>query len=46
VDGELHIKKYQKIKLVGEGSYSKCYLVKTLNSDSIYVIKIIPKKKL
>jgi serine/threonine protein kinase len=46
VDGELHMKKYQKLRLVGEGSYSKCYLVKTSNSDSTYVIKIIPKKKL
>jgi hypothetical protein len=40
------MKRYKKIKVVGEGSYSKCWLVKTENSESTYVVKIIPKKKL
>lgn len=46
MDGEIRIKKYAKIKIVGSGSYSKCYLVKNTDSDSTYVAKIIPKKKL
>lgn len=28
VEGEQRIKKYAKIKVVGQGSYSKCFLVK------------------
>lgn len=40
------VKRYKKIKIVGEGSYSKCWLVRTVNSDSEYVAKIIPKSKL
>lgn len=46
VDGEVRIKKYLQVKLVGSGSYSKCYLVKNTDSESTYVAKIIPKKKL
>jgi len=46
VNGKKMMKLYRKIKIVGEGSYSKCWLVKTDNSDSTYVVKIIPKKKL
>jgi len=45
VNGETIIKKYRKIKKVGEGSYSQCFLVQTNNSFSTYVAKIIPKKK-
>lgn len=32
--------------MVGEGSYSKCWLAQTEGSDSTYVIKVLPKKKL
>lgn len=32
VDGEIRLKKYIKLKMVGSGSYSKCYLVQ--NTDS------------
>lgn len=46
MDGETRIKRYIKLKLVGSGSYSKCYLVKNMDSDSTYVAKIIPDKKL
>lgn len=46
VDGAVRIKKYAKLKVVGSGSYSKCYLVKNTDSDSTYVAKVIPKKKL
>jgi serine/threonine protein kinase len=40
------MKRYRKLKIVGEGSYSKCWLAQTEGSDSIYVVKVIPKKKL
>ena len=46
VDGKITKKRYEKIKEVGSGSYSRCYLVRNFNSDSIYVVKIIPKRKL
>ena len=46
VNGQRMLKRYRKLKVVGEGSYSKCWLVQTDNSDSTYVAKIIPKKKL
>ena len=46
MDGEVRIKRYVLIQTVGSGSYSKCYLVKNVDSDSTYVAKIIPKKKL
>ena len=46
MNGETHLKRYKKIKKVGEGSYSKCYLVQTVGSDSFYVVKVIPKTKL
>ncbi len=29
VNGNKMMKRYKKIKIVGEGSYSKCWLVKT-----------------
>ena len=29
VNGQRMLKRYKKLKLVGEGSYSKCWLVKT-----------------
>jgi serine/threonine protein kinase len=46
VDGQIRIKKYIIIQPVGSGSYSKCYLVKNTDSDSTYVAKVIPKRKL
>ena len=46
VDGKVKIKKYIKIKEVGAGSYSKCFLVRNTDSDSTYVAKIVPKTKL
>ncbi len=29
VNGQRMLKRYRKLKIVGEGSYSKCWLVKT-----------------
>lgn len=46
VDGVARIKRYVQLRVVGSGSYSKCYLVKNMDSDSTYVAKVIPKKKL
>ena len=46
VVGEVSMKRYLKLKLVGSGTYSKCYLVKNAHSESTYVVKVIPKKKL
>lgn len=46
VVGEVFMKRYLKLKVVGSGSYSKCYLVKNADSESTYVVKVIPKKKL
>lgn len=46
VDGEIALKRYLIVKQVGSGSYSKCYLVQNQNSDSFYVVKVIPKNKL
>ena len=40
------MKKYIKMSVVGQGSYSKCFLVKNTESESTYVVKIIPKHKL
>lgn len=44
--GETREKKYIKIKPIGHGSYSKCFLVQNSTSDSTYALKIIPKNKL
>ena len=46
VNGQQLMKKYRKIKTVGEGSYSKCWLVKTEGSESVYVAKVMAKGKL
>ena len=32
VEGEIRMKKYAKLKVVGQGSYSKCFLVKNTES--------------
>lgn len=46
VNGQQLMKRYRKVKSVGEGSYSKCWLVKTEGSDSVYVAKVMAKGKL
>lgn len=35
------MEKYSKVKLIGEGSFGKAYLVKDKQSHKQYVIKVI-----
>lgn len=42
----LHREKYKKIKLLGEGSFGKAYLVQCLKDQTFYVIKEMDLKNM
>eukprot|EP00825_Cyclidium_porcatum_P047949 TRINITY_DN78_c0_g1_i1.p1 TRINITY_DN78_c0_g1~~TRINITY_DN78_c0_g1_i1.p1 ORF type:complete len:704 (+),score=113.16 TRINITY_DN78_c0_g1_i1:180-2291(+) len=46
VNGEIHVKKYQRGKLLGKGGFAKVYEVTNLENKKIVAAKIIPKSSL
>lgn len=43
VGGESFIKKYKKLKMIGSGTFSRCYLVQSVDSNSLYAAKVIDR---
>jgi serine/threonine protein kinase len=37
---------FQKLKILGQGSFGKVYLVKNINSEKVYAMKVLDKKYL
>ena len=35
---------FQKLKVLGQGSFGKVYLVKNINSEKVYAMKVLDKK--
>lgn len=46
VNGDIHVKRYARGKLLGKGGFAKCYEVTNLESKKILAAKIIPKNTL
>ncbi len=46
VNGDVHIKRYAKGKVLGKGGFAKCYEVTNLETKQIIAAKIIPKSSL
>lgn len=46
VNGDIHVKRYSKGKLLGKGGFAKCYEITNLESKKILAAKIIPKNTL
>ena len=46
VTGQVSVKDFKTLKVIGKGSYGKVLLVEKIDSKKIYALKVLKKKEI